>query len=93
MTDECAGKCYHVYFDNFTSVTLMKLPIEKKICVCVTACLGRKDQPSILKNPKTLKLECGTSRLAFYYFGLFYFYLHLFYVDNLYHDDVIAFKS
>jgi hypothetical protein len=49
MTDEYAGKCYHVYFNNFTSVILMKLPIEK-ICACVTACLGRKDQPSKLKE-------------------------------------------
>jgi hypothetical protein len=40
ITDEYAGKCERVYFDNFTSVILMKLPIEKKICGCVTACLA-----------------------------------------------------
>jgi hypothetical protein len=79
MTDEHAGKCYHVYFDNFTSMTLMKLTVEKKICAYVTACLGRKDQPSKLKNPKALKLEHGTSRSSFYYFGLFYFYLTFFF--------------
>jgi hypothetical protein len=55
MTEECARKYHDVCSENLvTSVKLTKLHLEKKICNCKTACLGRKDCYRKLKKPSKL---------------------------------------
>ncbi|XP_062613919.1 piggyBac transposable element-derived protein 4-like [Saccostrea cucullata] len=56
LTESLVGKTLHVFYDSFfTSITLAKVLLSKKIFSCGTIVRTRKDFPTDLKSLPTLK--------------------------------------
>lgn len=59
------GSNHHVYFDNFfSSVGLLQHLYDNGVYACSTTRPNRKDWPAELKNPKSLKLKRGESKIV-----------------------------